>query len=104
MKHVKRLECLLLFSCSVLLETLSTRSTAAYQEKLPRVFASPLNIDSELDCAIKELAWEFAKKLLPRVNQIHGQINLLHLIIMYTPFFLYYYSMAKISWYTMHYS
>ena len=35
---------------------------------LPRAYASPVNVDPKLDCAIKELAWEYAKKLLPQVN------------------------------------
>ena len=35
---------------------------------LPRAFARPLNVDQELDCAVKELAWEYAKKLLPQVS------------------------------------
>ena len=35
---------------------------------LPRAFARPLNVDPELDCAVKELAWEYAKKLLPQVS------------------------------------
>ena len=77
---MKRLECLMFLSCTLLLrlaEGRSTPSTDAYQEKLPRAFASPLNVDSELDCAIKELAWEYAKKLLPRVNQIHESILIL---------------------------
>ena len=32
---------------------------------LPRASLSPANIDPKLDCAIKELAWDYAKKLLP---------------------------------------
>ncbi len=35
---------------------------------LPRAFVKPLNVDPELDCAVKELAWEYAKKLLPQVS------------------------------------
>ena len=35
---------------------------------LPLAFASPLNVEEDMDCAVKELAWEFAKKLLPRVS------------------------------------
>ena len=67
----------MLFSCLALVYRLteSTSSGAAIlnQEKLPRAFASPLNVDSELDCALKKLAWEYAKKLLPRVNEIHNE-------------------------------
>ena len=32
---------------------------------LPRASQSPANIDPALDCAIKQLAWNYAKKLLP---------------------------------------
>jgi hypothetical protein len=47
--------------------------TIAKQEEdvhtsLPRGFPRPLNVDPELDCAVKELAWEYAKKLLPQVR------------------------------------
>ena len=35
---------------------------------LPRAFGSPVNLDPDVDCAIKNLAWEYAKKLIPRVN------------------------------------
>lgn len=101
---MKRLEFLVLFSSTVLLrlaEGRSTPSTGSYQEKLPRAFASPLNVDSELDCAIKGLAWEYAKKLLPRVNQIH-ESKFMPLTLYLHSFFPN--SMTKISWYTMHYS
>ncbi len=43
-------------------------STYGKGEQLSRAFASPVNVDSRLDCALKELAWEYAKKLLPRVS------------------------------------
>lgn len=49
-----------------------------YEQKstwLPRASARPLNVDPKLDCAIKELAWEYAKKLLPQVSHIyHRQV------------------------------
>ena len=35
---------------------------------LPRATARPLDVDPKLDCAIKQLAWEYAKKLLPQVS------------------------------------
>ena len=35
---------------------------------LPRAFGSPLNVDPNVDCTIKNLAWEYAKKLIPRVS------------------------------------
>ena len=31
---------------------------------LPRAGAKPVNVDPKLDCAIKELAWDFANQLL----------------------------------------
>ena len=40
-----------------------------YVGPLPRAYGSPLNVDQEVDCAVKVLAWEYAKKLLPRVSQ-----------------------------------
>ena len=36
--------------------------------QFPRAFAKPFNVDTEFDCAIKELAWQYAKKLLPQVS------------------------------------
>ena len=40
------------------------------ESQLPRAFSSPLNVDPKLDCAIKELAWEYAKRLLPKVSVV----------------------------------
>ena len=37
---------------------------------LPRAYGSPINVDAEVDCAVKVLAWEYAKKLLPRVSSV----------------------------------
>ena len=31
---------------------------------LPRATAKPVNVDPKLDCAVKELAWEFVNQLL----------------------------------------
>ncbi len=31
---------------------------------LPKASAKPINVDPKLDCAIKELAWDFANQLL----------------------------------------
>ena len=31
----------------------------------------PLNVDPKKDCALKELAWTYAKKLLPQVGLIY---------------------------------
>ena len=46
---------------------------------LPRASASPMNVDPKLDCAIKELAWEFAKKLLPRQGTFQSAYDALQL-------------------------
>lgn len=35
---------------------------------LPMGSARPQNMDAGIDCDIKELAWEYAKKLLPQVS------------------------------------
>ena len=62
---------LLLVSCAILanlVECVRVSLTAASEERLPIAYASPINVDPELDCAVKELAWEYAKKLLPRVS------------------------------------
>ena len=47
--------------------TIAKQEEDAYTS-LPRAFARPFNVDPELDCAVKELAWEYAKKLLPQVS------------------------------------
>ena len=31
-------------------------------------FGSPQNVDPKIDCVIKNLAWEYAKKFIPRVR------------------------------------
>ena len=54
-------------------ETLHTKGP------LPRASASPLNVDSKLDCAIKELAWDFAKKLLPQQGEFKSAYDALEL-------------------------
>ena len=46
---------------------------------LPRASASPLNVDPKLDCALKELAWDFAKKLLPRQGEFKSAYDALQL-------------------------
>ena len=45
----------------------------------PRASATPLNVEPKLDCAIKELAWEFAKKLLPRQGTFQSAYDALQL-------------------------
>ena len=46
---------------------------------LPRASATPLNIDPSLDCSLKELAWEFAKKLLPQQGDFQSSYDALQL-------------------------
>ena len=41
-------------------------SCIAYSKSLPKAHQSPLNVDPALDCAINELALEFARKLQPQ--------------------------------------
>ena len=36
---------------------------------LPMAFARPVDVDQDIDCAVKELAWEYAKKLQPQVTR-----------------------------------
>jgi hypothetical protein len=45
------------------------RGRAKEGASLPMAFARPVNVDQGIDCAVKELAWEYAKKLQPQVNQ-----------------------------------
>jgi hypothetical protein len=47
-------------------ETLSRGHSG--QGPLPLAVASPLNVEEDMDCVVKTLAWEFAKKHLPRVS------------------------------------
>ena len=44
------------------------------QASLPTASGSPINVDPTVDCAIRELAWDFAKKLLPQ----RGDFKLAH--------------------------
>ena len=37
---------------------------------LGRAFAKPPNVTTDLDCAIKELAWDYAKNLLTNVSVV----------------------------------
>ena len=69
--------CIMNMLMSVLLLTLRlVPSTYGKGEQLSRAYASPLNVDPKLDCALKELAWEYAKKLLPRVSFVKQIIDL----------------------------
>ena len=38
---------------------------ANWKGALPKASSRPVNVDPKLDCAIKKLAWDYAKKLLP---------------------------------------
>ena len=39
---------------------------------LGRAFTKPPNVATDLDCAIKELAWDYAKNLLTTVSVLHS--------------------------------
>ena len=43
---------------------------------LPRASAKPVNVDPKLDCAVKELAWDFANQLL--ADQVNIRSTNLH--------------------------
>ena len=45
-----------------------TERTNHYVGPLPKAYGSPLNVDQKVDCAVKVLAWEYAKKIQPRVS------------------------------------
>ena len=51
-----------------LLKEAEARRTGSRHGPLPRAFGSPQNVDPKIDCVIKDLAWEYAKKLIPRVK------------------------------------
>ena len=72
--------CLLLGSCS-LTGWLISRASALDERHGPlqRASASPINVDASLDCAIKELAWDYAKKLLPRQGSFQSAYDALQL-------------------------
>ena len=53
--------------------------TAVESTTLPRTSVKPTNADPSLDCAIKELAWEFAKKLLPQQGSFQSAYDALQL-------------------------
>ena len=46
---------------------------------LPLATARPVNVDLDLDCAIRELAWEYAKRLLPRQGTFESVYDALEL-------------------------
>ena len=55
-----------LLSLATHITSANTAETADHSKgSLPRGLSSPVNVDRKLDCAIKELAWNYAKKLLP---------------------------------------
>ena len=60
------MECFaLLVLCLITASFGYTLATNLRPGHLPKASASPTNIDPKLDCAVKELAWDYAKKLLP---------------------------------------
>ena len=72
--------CLLLGSCSFT-GWLISRASALDERHGPlqRASASPINVDASLDCSIKELAWDYAKKLLPRQGIFQSAYDALQL-------------------------
>ena len=65
------LELLVLCLCMELAYTSYSLPHLLLEEKglpLARGFAKPPNVDSELDCAIKELAFDYAKDLMINVS------------------------------------
>ena len=57
----------------VSISVLATADYGSYTKQkvgtpLPMGSARPLYVDTGMDCDIKELAWEYAKKLLPQVS------------------------------------
>ena len=54
-------------------------SCVACSEPLPKAYPSPLNVDHKLDCAIKELALEFARKLQPQRGSFQSVYDALQL-------------------------
>ena len=54
----------LLIVCSLLFAFQKVQCTGSGGSPLPRASAKPVNVDPKLDCAVKELAWDFANQLL----------------------------------------
>ena len=50
-----------------------------HKRPFPRAFSKAVNVDPQLDCAIKELAWDYAKKLLPGQGDFASVYNALQL-------------------------
>ena len=50
-----------------------------YHGSLPRAESSAVDMDTSLDCALKELAWDYAKKLLPRQGSFQSAYDALQL-------------------------
>ena len=58
-----------LFAVGMSAKPLASGETAtSSQGPLPLALGSPINVEKEDDCLVKVLAWEYAKKLLPRVS------------------------------------
>ena len=60
--------------CSLLFGLLVHAAQRVPDEKspLPRASAKPVNVDPKLDCAIKELAWDFANQLM--ADQVYSYL------------------------------
>ena len=64
----------LVLLCVALADSAVSPAARTSNGPLPRAYGSPLNVDAEVDCAIKVLAWEYAKKLLPRVSSVDNPL------------------------------
>ena len=53
---------------------LPTSTSHESNSQLPKAHGSPLNIDPKVDCALKQLAWEYAKRLLPKVLTVQSKV------------------------------
>ena len=66
-------------TCAVLLLVSASLALGEVHGSLPRAAAVPVGVDTSLDCALKELAWDYAKKLLPRQGSFQSAYDALQL-------------------------
>ena len=59
----------------------SASTVMEVKERLPKASSTPVNVDPKLDCAVKELAWEYAKKLLPQQRDFVSAYDALQLSV-----------------------
>lgn len=63
----------------LLLLTSLSQALGEHHGPLSRASASPVNVDPSLDCALKELAWDFAKRIVPRQGSFQSVYDALQL-------------------------